>query len=52
MLYIILVNHDRVYYSEHVFSISPIHSAKPELRFCTDSNFAHGVSEIRDGEDL
>ena len=29
-----------------------LHSTKPELRFCTDSNPARGVSEIRDGEDL
>ena len=27
-------------------------STKPELRFCAGSNPAHGVSEIRDGEDL
>ena len=29
-----------------------IHSTKPELRFCTGSNLAHGVSEIHDDEDL
>ena len=29
-----------------------LHSNKPELRFCAGSNIAHGVSEIRDGEDL
>ena len=29
-----------------------LHSNKPELRFCAGSNTAHGVSEIRDGEDL
>ena len=28
------------------------HSRKPELRFCTGSNPAHGMLEIRDGEDL
>ena len=28
------------------------HSTKPELRFCTGSNPACSVSEIRDGEDL
>ena len=27
-------------------------STKPELRFCTGSSPARGVSEIRDGEDL
>ena len=29
-----------------------LHSTKPELSFCADSNPAHGMSEIRDGEDL
>ena len=29
-----------------------LHSTKPELKFCAGSNPAHGVSEIRDGEDL
>ena len=29
-----------------------LHSTKPELRFCTGSNPARSVSEIRDGEDL
>ena len=29
-----------------------LHSVKPELRFGASSNPAHGVSEIRDGENL
>ena len=29
-----------------------LHSTKPELRFCADSNPARSVSEIRDDEDL
>ena len=29
-----------------------LHSTKPELRFCTDSNPARGVLEICDDEDL
>ena len=29
-----------------------LHSRKPELGFCTSSNPAWVVSEIRDGEDL
>ena len=28
------------------------HSTKPELMFCAGSNPAHGVTDIRDGEDL
>ena len=35
-----------------VITIAQLHSTKPELRFCAGSNPAHGVSEIRDGEDL
>ena len=35
-----------------VITTSQLHSTKPELRFCKDSNPARGVSEIRDGEDL
>ena len=35
-----------------VITIAQLHSTKPELRFCVDSNPAHSVSEIRDGEDL
>ena len=34
-----------------VFTTAQLHSNKPELRLCTGSNPAHGVSEIRDGED-
>ena len=29
-----------------------LHSTKPELRFCTDSNPVCGMLEIRDGENL
>ena len=35
-----------------VITTAQLHSTKPELRFCTGSNPACGVSEIRDGEDL
>ena len=35
-----------------VITAAQLHSTKPELRFCADSNPARGVSEIRDGEDL
>ena len=35
-----------------VITTAQLHSTKPELKFCTGSNPAHGVSEIRDGEDL
>ena len=35
-----------------VITTAQLHSAKPELRLCTGSNPAHGVSEIHDGEDL
>ena len=35
-----------------VITIAQLHSTKPELKFCTGSNLARGVSEIRDGEDL
>ena len=35
-----------------VITTTQLHSTKPELRFCTSSNPARGVSEIRDGEDL
>ena len=35
-----------------VITTAQIHSTKPELRFCRDSNLACAVSEIRDGEDL
>ena len=35
-----------------VMTTTQLHSTKPELRFCADSNPARGVSEIRDGEDL
>ena len=35
-----------------VITSAQLHSTKPELRFCVGSNPAHGVSEIRDGENL
>ena len=35
-----------------VITNAQLHSTKPELRFCANSNPARGVSEIRDGEDL
>ena len=35
-----------------VITTTQLHSTKSELRFCTVSNPAHGVSEIHDGEDL
>ena len=35
-----------------VITTAQLHSTKPELRFCTGSNPARGVSGIRDGEDL
>ena len=35
-----------------VITAAQLHSTKPELRFCTGSNPACGVSEIHDGEDL
>ena len=35
-----------------VITTAQLHSTKSELRFCTGSNPACGVSEIRDGEDL
>ena len=37
-------------YGVVVITIAQPHSTKP--RFCAGSNPAHGVSEIRDGEDL
>ena len=35
-----------------VITTAQLQSIKPELRFCSGSNHARGVSEIRDGEDL
>ena len=35
-----------------VITTAQLHSSKPELRLCAGSNPVHGVSEIRDGEDL
>ena len=35
-----------------VVTTAQLHSTKPELRFCADSNPARGVSEIHDGENL
>ena len=35
-----------------IIATAQLHSSKPELRFCTGSNPARGVLEIRYGEDL
>ena len=35
-----------------VITSAPLHSLKPELRFCAGSNPVRGVSELCDGEDL
>ena len=35
-----------------VITTAQLHSIKPELRFCTGSNPACGVSDIHNGEDL
>ena len=35
-----------------VITTAQLYSTKPELRFCASSNPSHGVSEIRNGEDL
>ena len=35
-----------------VITTAQVHSTKPEIGFCTGSNPAPGVSEIRDDEDL
>ena len=35
-----------------VITIAQLHSTKSELRFCAGANHIHGVSDIRDGEDL
>ena len=35
-----------------VITTAQLHSIKPELRFCADSNPTRGVLEIRDGEEL
>ena len=35
-----------------VITNAELHSTKSELRFCAGSNRTHGVSDIRDGEDL
>ena len=35
-----------------VITTAQLHSTKLELSFCTGSNSAQGVSEIRNGEDL
>ena len=39
-------------YGVLVVTAAQLHLAKPELRFCAVQNPAHGMSEIRDGEDL
>ena len=35
-----------------VITTTQLHSTKPELRLCADSNPARDVTEIRDGENL
>ena len=35
-----------------VITTAQLHSTKPELRFCLGTNPPHGVSKIRDSEDL
>ena len=35
-----------------VITTAQLHSTKPDLRFCTGSKPARGISEICDGEDL
>ena len=35
-----------------IIATAQLNLTKPELRFCGGSNPAHGVSEIRNGEDL
>ena len=35
-----------------VITTAQLHSTKPELRLCANSNPVRGVSEIRDGEHL
>ena len=35
-----------------VITTAQLHSFKPELRFCASSNPVHGVTQIRDNEDL
>ena len=35
-----------------VIASAQLHLTKPELRFYAGLNLAHGMSEIRDGEDL
>ena len=52
-----LYNVGLLYYHLHkdgvvVITTAQLHSIKPELRFCANSNPARIVSEIRDGEDL
>ena len=35
-----------------IITTAQLHSKKPELRFCPDSNLARGMSDIHDGEDF
>ena len=41
-----------IFFGVVVIITAQLHSTKPELRFCAGSNPVHGLSEIRDGEDL
>ena len=35
-----------------IIATAQLHSTKPDLGFCTGSDPAHGMLEIRDGDDL
>ena len=44
---------DSIFYIDVVvITTAQLHSTKLECRFCAGSNPAHGVSEVRDDEDL
>ena len=38
--------------NQWLFTTAQLHSTNPQLRFCTGSNLARGVSEIEDDEDF
>ena len=48
----ILSMNKKVRYGVVVITTAQHHSTQPELKFCTGSNPARGMSEIRDGENL
>ena len=35
-----------------IITIAQLHPAKPELRFCAGLKIVHGVSEVRNGDNL